>query len=59
VAALRHRGERLFKLLATGRGRRLAADWMSSRVAEEAGALLDRLEGLCTAILALRDRPSR
>lgn len=57
VAALRHRGERLFKLLATGRGRRLAADWMSSRVAEEAGALLDRLEGLCTAILALRDRP--
>lgn len=57
VAALRHRGERLFKLLATGRGRRLASDWMSSRVAEEAGALLDRLEGLCTAILALRDRP--
>ena len=57
VAALRHRSERLFKLLATGRGRRLAADWMSSRVAEEAGALLDRLEGLCTAILALPERP--
>src|SRR5262245_14052330 len=56
VAALRHRSEGLFKLLATGRGRRLAADWMSSRVAEEAGALLGRLDGLATAILALSER---
>ena len=57
VEALRHRADGLFKLLATGRGRRLAADWMSSRVAEEAGALLGRLEGLSTSILALSERP--
>jgi len=55
--AVRHRAERFFKLLAPGRGRRLGPDWMTSRLAEESGALLLRLEGLQTAILALRERP--
>jgi len=57
VDAVRHRAERFFKLLSMGRGRRLGPDWMTSRVAEESGALLTRLDGLKTAILALRERP--
>jgi ATP-dependent DNA helicase DinG len=58
VASVRHHGERFFHALsATGRGRRLAPDWMPPRLAEDAGTLLSRLEGLRTAILALPDRP--
>jgi ATP-dependent DNA helicase DinG len=57
VAAVRHRAERFFKLLALGKGRRLAPDWMTTRVAEDWGALLLRFEGLKTAILALTARP--
>jgi ATP-dependent DNA helicase DinG len=57
VEAIRHRAERFFKLLAHGPGRRLHADWMTTRIAEESGALLMRLEGLRTAILAVPDRP--
>lgn len=55
--SLRHRGERFFALLARGSGRRLQPDWMTSRLAEEADALLLRLEGLRTAVLALPERP--
>jgi ATP-dependent DNA helicase DinG len=55
--AVGHRTERLFKLLAGLGGRRLAPGWMSPRVEEEASALLLRLEGLRTAVLALEDRP--
>jgi len=54
--SLRHRAERLFKLLAGGTGRRLSPDWMSPRVAEESAALLTRLDGLRTAILATPER---
>src|SRR5438093_129664 len=54
---LRHRGERFFGLLRQGTGRRLAPDWMTSRLKEEADALLLRLDGLRTAINALPDRP--
>jgi ATP-dependent DNA helicase DinG len=57
VEAVRHRAERFFKVLAHGAGRRLHPDWMTSRIAEESGALLVRLEGLKTAILAVPDRP--
>jgi ATP-dependent DNA helicase DinG len=57
VDAMRHRGERLFKLLQQGTGRRLAPGWMTSRLAEESGALLTRIEGLRTALLAVPDRP--
>jgi ATP-dependent DNA helicase DinG len=57
VGSLRHRGERFFKLLARGRGRPLAPGWMSPEIGEESGALLARLEGLRTAILALPERP--
>jgi ATP-dependent DNA helicase DinG len=57
VAAIRHRADGLFKLLARGTGRRLGPDWMTSRLAEESGALTLRLEGLRTAILALPDKP--
>ena len=57
LETVRHRSERLFKVLSTGHGRRLAPGWMSSHAAEEAQALLLRLEGLRTAILALPERP--
>ena len=57
VASLRHRSERFFKLLSMGKGRRLGRDWMTTRVAEDWGALLLRFEGVKTAILALPERP--
>src|SRR5436190_15628522 len=57
VDSVRHRAESLFKLLALGQGRRLGPGWMAPRLAEEAGALLVRLDGLRTAILALPERP--
>jgi ATP-dependent DNA helicase DinG len=57
VDSVRHRAEGLFKLLALGPGRRLGPGWMPARVAEESGALLMRLDGLRTAILALQERP--
>src|SRR2546428_2734191 len=56
VDSVRHRAESLFKLLALGQGRRLGPGWMAPRLAEEAGALLVRLDGLRTAILALQER---
>jgi ATP-dependent DNA helicase DinG len=55
--AVRHRAERFFKLLPAGAGRRLAPGWMPPSLAEEAGALPMRLEGLRTALLAVPDRP--
>jgi ATP-dependent DNA helicase DinG len=55
--AVRHRGERLFAALLRGRGTRLSPGWMTSRLAEESAALLQRLEGLRTALLAVPDRP--
>jgi ATP-dependent DNA helicase DinG len=57
VESVRHRAERFFKLLLRGAQRRLGAGWMDDRAAEETGALLMRLEGLRTALLALRERP--
>ncbi len=57
VEALRHRAERVFKVLAGGAGRRLAPGWMGDALSEEANALLTRLDGLRTAILVLPDRP--
>jgi ATP-dependent DNA helicase DinG len=57
VEGLRLRGDRLFSLLSRGRGGRLAPGWMSARVAEESLGLLQRLEGLRTALLAVPDRP--
>jgi len=57
VDSVRHRAEALFKLLALGKGRRLGPGWMPPRVAEDSGALLLRLDGLRTAILALPERP--
>jgi ATP-dependent DNA helicase DinG len=57
VESLADRGERFFRLLAQGQGRTLRPEWMTSRLAEEAGALLARLVGLSTALLAVPDRP--
>jgi len=57
VESLRHRSERFFRQLAGGAGRRLGPDWMTSRVAEESKALLLRLDGLRTALLAVPERP--
>ena len=51
------RAERLFKVLQPLAGRRLGPDWASPQVREEARALLGRLEGLRTAVLALPERP--
>ena len=56
VEGVRLRGDRLFGLLARGRAGRLAPGWMSARVAEECLGLLQRLEGLRTALLAVPDR---
>jgi ATP-dependent DNA helicase DinG len=53
---VRYRSERLFAHLSRGAGRRLLSGWMTSRVAEEAEALLSRLQGLSTAILAIPER---
>jgi ATP-dependent DNA helicase DinG len=57
VEAVRHRADRFFPLLARGDGQRLAPGWMTSRHAEESKALLLRLLGLKTALLALPERP--
>ena len=54
--AVRHRGETFFKTVAQGRGHRLKAGWMPPRVAEQAAAMLERFEGLRTALLALPER---
>jgi ATP-dependent DNA helicase DinG len=54
---VRYRSDRLFRLLALGRGRRLGEAWASPQVTEESSALLLRLAGLKTAILALPERP--
>jgi ATP-dependent DNA helicase DinG len=54
---VRLRGDRLFSLLARSGGGRLAPGWMTARVAEESLGLLQRLEGLRTALLAVPDRP--
>jgi ATP-dependent DNA helicase DinG len=56
VEGLRLRADRLFKRLSLGRGRRLGPDWMGPEEAEDASALLSRVEGLRTAILAVRER---
>lgn len=56
VESLRHRADSAFKLLARAAGQRLAAGWMSGRAAEEGGALLNRLQGLSAAILAVPER---
>jgi ATP-dependent DNA helicase DinG len=57
VEGVRLRGDRLFGLLARGRGGRLGPGWMTTRIAEESLGLLQRLEGLQTALLAVPDRP--
>jgi ATP-dependent DNA helicase DinG len=54
--AVRHRAESFFRTVAQGRGHRLKAGWMPPRVAEQAAAMLDRFEGLRTALLAIPDR---
>ena len=53
---LRHRSEGFFKTVAQGRGHRLKAGWMPPRVAEQAAAMLERFEGLRTALLAIPER---
>jgi ATP-dependent DNA helicase DinG len=56
--SVRHRADRLFRLLLTrGRGTRLGPGWLEGAAAAEADALLLRLDGLRTAILALPERP--
>ncbi|HEX9185674.1 MAG TPA: ATP-dependent DNA helicase [Vicinamibacteria bacterium] len=57
VEGLRLRGDRLFALLSRGRTGRLRSGWMDARVAEESLGLLQRLDGLRTALLAVPDRP--
>ena len=54
--ALRHRAENFFRTVALGRGHRLKAGWMPPRVAEQSAAMLERFEGLRTALLAIPER---
>jgi ATP-dependent DNA helicase DinG len=53
AAAVRDRAEALFSHLARGSGRRLRPGWMNPRVTEEAEVLLQKLDGLRTALLAV------
>jgi ATP-dependent DNA helicase DinG len=57
VEGMRLRGERLFGALGRLPPGRLSPGWMTTRVTEEALALLQRLEGVRTALLAIPDRP--
>ena len=57
VEGVRLRGDRLFAGLARGRTGRLGPGWMTPRLGEESLGLLQRLEGLRTALVALADRP--
>ena len=57
VASVRMQAERLFRQLSRGPSTRLAPNWITTRSTEEALALLQRLEGLRTALLAIPDRP--
>jgi ATP-dependent DNA helicase DinG len=57
LESLKHRTESLFRLVARVTGQRLTPGWMPPATEEEAAALLLRLEGLRTAILALPERP--
>jgi ATP-dependent DNA helicase DinG len=54
---LRVRSERFFARIARMRLGRLAPGWMTDAAAEESLGLLQRLEGLRTALLAVPDRP--
>jgi ATP-dependent DNA helicase DinG len=57
VEAVRRRCEWLFKMMAPAAGRRLRPGWMDEKLEEQRNALLLRLEGLRTALMALPDRP--
>lgn len=57
LASLRHRSETLFKLLQREAGRRLPRAGSDALLDEQGAALLSRLEGLRTALLALPERP--
>jgi ATP-dependent DNA helicase DinG len=54
---LRLRADRFFGRLARGRTGRLGPGWVDEPLLEEATGLLQRLEGLRTALLAVPDRP--
>ena len=54
---LRHRGERFFTRLARSRPAGSGPSWMTETLAEESLGLLQRLDGLRTALLAVPDRP--
>lgn len=54
---LRLRSERFFTRLGRARPGRLGPNWMSGAMAEESLGLLQRLEGLRTALMAVPDRP--
>ncbi len=57
VEGVRTRADRFFVALARARPGRLAPGWMTTSLAEESLGLLQRLEGLRTALLAVPDRP--
>ena len=57
VEGLRVRSERFFTRLGRSRPGRLGPNWMTETLAEESLGLLQRLEGLRTALMAVPDRP--
>ena len=57
VEGLRVRADRFFGQLARARPGKLAPDWVAGPAAEASLGLLQRVEGLRTALMALPDRP--
>jgi ATP-dependent DNA helicase DinG len=57
VEGVRLRADRFFRTLARAQPARLESGWLTARMAEDALGLVQRLEGLRTALLAVPDRP--
>ena len=57
VGGVRLRADRFFRQLGRAQPARLEPGWMTTRIAEEALGLVQRLEGLRTSLLAVPDRP--
>lgn len=55
--AVRDRAERFFRAVGAAGGRRLGRGWADGRLQQAAQQVTERLDGLRTAILAVRDRP--
>jgi len=57
IEGLRARADRLFRRLSRAPAARLPPNWVVEQATEEALAVLQRIEGLRTSLLAIPDRP--